>query len=317
MHLNESYPGIERLDERVTLLNPIYGSICAGAKESMLELDDQTKRMVVSSVNKLTERYNESLFMTNTTARAALLGRQMPIVDKMRKLATTFGLEAKVPDALPNGEFGYVALTNDTWSGPFEIYTGYQVTASSLGELISYRGKRRLTTYQGRCNRLQASVGELRPMPIDHTRLLEMFSPNFCRIIHLKPTGLHKIREGMAISYIVAPEDFMSADLNPDNRCFCTNGTYDNHCSLNGVIELAPCAFGSPLLVAVSNIGLDSKITNTIKDWDPEIIRGDVDTLGPSDDMKQILILKRIGVPLMADLTATMFMKISRDPDFR
>lgn len=315
MRLNDSYPGSEQLDEQITLLNPIYGSICEGARVSAQDIDPQQRQMIGSSINRLTEKFNETLFL-NTSARVALLGRALPIVQTMKKLADTFGLDAKVPDILPNGKFGFVSLQNNTQMGPFEIYTGFQETAKSLGDLISYKGKKRMSYFDGRCNRLQASVGELRPMPIDPSEVLEMYSPNFCRIAHLKPTGVHKLREGMAVSYIVGSEDFMSADTNPDNRCFCINGTRDNYCSLNGAIDLAPCSYYSPVVLTVSNIQPDPKITGSIKNWDPELLRSDIESL-PSNEMTQLLILKRLGVPVFADLTATLFMKIIKDPTFR
>lgn len=281
----------------------------------MLDMDAQGRSMVASSINRLTELYNETLFI-NTTARLALLGRQVSIVEKMRKMAQTFGLGSKVPEMLPDKKFGYVALSNNTPLGPFEIYTGYQETAKSLGELISYKGKRRLSYYDGRCNRLQASVGELRPMPIDGTQKLEMFAPSFCRIVHLRPTGIHKIREGLAINYVMADEDFMSAEMNPDNRCFCINGTQDNYCSLNGALELAPCLYNSPIVITTKNIPLDRKITSSIQNWDPDLVQSELDSM-PTNDSIQVMILKRMGVPFFVDITVTMFMKIIRDPQFK
>ena len=268
--------------------------------------------------------------IVRTTARQALLGRPMPIIAKLAKMAETMGMNERMPEQSSSGKYGYVNLMNNTLNGPFEIYTGYQETARSLGELISYKGKRRLNYYDGKCNRMQASVGELRPMPIDAEKRLEMFQPMFCRIIHLEPTGQHKLREGVAVSYAMVADDFASAATNPDNRCFCVNSSGptsaalennrldDNHCSLDGVIDLGPCSFGAPLLLAPSSVQLDSRIINSLgNEFDPELLHGEVNEIDLADDKSQVVILKRVGLPIRADITFTLFMRLVRDPAFR
>lgn len=329
MKLNASH-STDQLDRPITVMNPVYASILEGVRVNSRELDAQTRSIAFGSINKLTERYNESILARNVTARQALLGRAMPYVDKLAKIAQTFGLESRLPDlSASNGKYGYVSLSNATLTGPFEIYTGYQETARSLGELISYRGKRRLNYYDGKCNRLQTSVGELRPMPLDPERRLEMFQPGFCRILHLEPTGEHKLREGKAISYVISPDDFSSAVTNPDNRCFCVNSSGptsaqpnnpldDNHCSLEGVIDLGPCSFSAPIMVSLSSVQLDSRILNSLSsDFDPEVLNGEVQEIDMADDKSQIVVLKRIGLPIRADFTMTLFMRVVRDPAFR
>jgi hypothetical protein len=328
MRLNESYSS-ELLDRPVTLPNPYYMSILEGIRVNAAQLDAQMRAVSYGTINKLTDRFNESILQWNTTARLALMGRPMPIVAKLVKLAETMGMENRMPKLGGSGKYGYAALMNESLDGPFEIYTGYKETARSLGELISYKGKRRLNYYDGKCNRMQASAGELRPMPIDPEKRLEMFQPAFCRIIHLEPTGQQKLREGLAVSYALVADDFASALNNPDNRCFCVNSSGpaspadnnrldDNHCSLDGVIDLGPCSYGAPLLLAPSSVQLDSRIINSLaSDFDPELLHGEVNEIDLADDKSQVVILKRVGVPIRADITMTIFLRVVRDPAFR
>lgn len=340
MRLNES-SSRDQLDRPITVANPFYASILEGVRANAAEMDTQTRAIAYGTIARLTDRYNESILDRNTTARRALLGRPMAIVSKLAKVAQTMGMGERMPElasasasASANPDqpplFGYASLQNDTLVGPFEIYTGYQETARSLGELISYKGKRRLNYYDGKCNRMQASAGELRPMPIEPERRLEMFQPTFCRIIHLEPTGQQKLREGVAVSYTLLADDFASAANNPDNRCFCTNSTGpgapadnanrldDNHCSLDGVIDLGPCSYGAPLLLAPSSLQLDSRIINSLgNDFDPELLHGEMNEIDLADDKSQIVILKRVGVPIRADITMTLFLRLVRDPAFK
>lgn len=316
LYLNESESLEGQLDEPLRLLNPIYVSLMEAVREQTGKLEQSQRTMLVGSANRLAERTNETLIIRGTP-RSALLGRKVHLMEKARKMVEAFGIDAKFPPAPPGDIFGFVAVANATWSGPMEIYTGYQVSMPALGNIISYQGKRRLPEYQGKCSRLQASAGELRPMPLDPSQELEIFMPNFCRIVHLVPTGTRKMREGTGISYIINPDDLLSADSNPDNRCYCVNGTSDNYCSLNGVIELAPCTYYSPMVVSVGGIEPDSRVKNSIADWDPELISTDLEILPPQDSSAQLTLLKRIGVPVKADITMTLFMKVTRDPNFR
>lgn len=275
------------------------------------------------------EKFNETLFL-NLTARQALLGRHVPFLSKVKKMIATFGLDINLPEVLDGDIFGYLALQNNTNSGPFEIYTGYQASMPALGDLISYKGKRRGTEFQGKCNRIQTSIGELRPMPIMSDQILEIWQPQLCRILRLQPNKEKLMREGMAIAYSFAEKDFMSGLDNPDNSCYCINRTttmsqannnnnnlIDNYCSLNGALELAPCSYYSPILLTVNNIEPDQRITDSIGNWEPEMRDSQVELLKGPDKMSQFLILKRIGVPISGDITLTLFMKVVRDPSFK
>lgn len=307
------------LDQPLTLLNPIYASLMGGARESSAGADPETRRMLLTSAGRLADRFNETLFI-NITGRQALVGRKVVFLEKVKKMAETFGLESTLPDlGRKDNVFGFVASLNGTWQGPFEIYTGYQASMGSLGDLISYKGKRRLTEFSGRCNRLQASAGELRPMPIGTDQVLEMFQPSFCRIVHLRPTGVRKLREGLGIQYVLAQEDFLSAQQNPDNRCYCINSsvTNDNYCSLNGAIEMGPCSYYAPLVLTLNTIPLDPRITESLHDWDDQLLSNQVELVPDADNSTQLLILRRFGLPLRLDLTFTLFMKVIRDPQFR
>lgn len=311
------------LDRPLTLLNPVYASLVAGTRHASQQVvDPQARTMISASTNRLSELFNETLFI-NITARTALIGRRLLLLDKVRRMIDTFGLDIKLPSGLfsEDSKFGFVALLNNSWSGPFEIYSGHQASQESLGELISYQGRRRLTEFRGRCNRLQSSLGELRPMPLAPEQTLEIFQPNFCRILHLRPTGTRKLREGLAISYRLAPEDLMSAQKNPDNRCFCQNetGAGEDYCSLDGAIELAPCVFHSPLVLTVGGVPPDQRITSSVANWDEELAQPSLELLAEPepDPNAQMMLLKRLGLPVKVDLTINLFMKVVRDTSFK
>lgn len=321
--LNESFAESNvGLDEPLHLINPIGTSIIGATKgNAELEPEPQTRALMISTMNKILQKYNESI-VVNVTAREALTGRAAPILGRLRSMMEMFGVQGvRVPMLdLKENKFGFVMVANNTWEGPFEVYTGYQATAVRLGDLYKYRGQSRQTIYQGRCNRLKASMGELRPIPVGVEQVLEIFMPRLCRIVHLRPVGVQKQREGLAIDYIISPDDFLSADMNPDNRCYCINGTANNYCSLNGVIELGPCAHYAPILIGMNSITPDRRMTDTLQnsldDYVDELMRNDVSSL-PSNTTNHLLVLRRLGLTIQADMTLIMFVKIEQDSRFR
>lgn len=132
------------------------------------------------------------------------MGRKILLLDRVRKMAETFEMKLDMPEPPPNDTIGYVFSYNGTWQGPYEIWTGYKSSRTSLGDIVSYEGKKRLPWYPDKCSRLQTSVGELRPMPIRDKQRLEMFIPTLCRIVSLDPVSKRKRREGEVIKYRVS-----------------------------------------------------------------------------------------------------------------
>lgn len=311
------------LDEQLTIGNLIFAALNTGSRELTAKMGDETMRkMAVATIDKLAAKHNESL-LVRLTARDALFGRQVPLLRKLAKLAETMGdsapRDARLPELPPNGLFGFASIGNGTWTGPFEVYTGYERSAPSLGDIISFDGKRRQSTYSGRCNRLQASAGELRPMPLHDNQTLEMFRPEVCRILHLNQRSRVHTPAGLAYKYQFSSSDFASASTNPDNRCYCYNSTvppFENYCSLDGVLELGPCASHAPIAIHFPTATkLDSKITETIDNWTPELIEPSlVDLPEPSPQSEYaLLVLKRLGVPMKIDVTVSAFIKLRRD----
>lgn len=320
--LNESFSESNvGLDEPLHLLNPVGATIVGATRGNAQFEEPQTQAVMYGTMNKLLIKYNESLVL-NTTARQALLGRPAPILGRLRSLIDTFGVKGVRVQMLEmrDNKFGYVHVNNGSWDGPFEVYTGYQASAGHLGDLNRYEGRQRQTIYQGKCNRLKASLGELRPIPVGKNQPLEIFMPRLCRVVHLVPLGVLKQREGLAIDYIISPADLLSADANPDNRCYCVNGTANNYCSLNGIIELGPCAQHAPVLLGLSSIAPDQRVMDTVAnsndDYVDELLRNDVSAL-PANTSNHLLVLRRLGLTIQADITMTLFIKLEQDARFR
>lgn len=308
---NESTIG--NLDVPITVISPIFPSIVENLLFREPSLDQTESKAAFGTVEKLAEKYNETLLM-NATPRMFILGTVSKFLRKMKVVVATLGEDAS---SLGDGMVGLMPMLNGTLSGPFEIYTGYQATVSSLGELISFQGKQRSAVYQGKCGRIQTSIGELRPAPIELNRTLEMFRPEFGRVMHLRPTGVRRIREGTAIPYVLAEDDFRAAQDDPERQCYCINGTKDNYCSLNGALELAPVSHNAPIVMTMAHLELDPKITKGIENWDSRLIDSNIDSEIEVDKSCQFLILRSAGIPIQFDMTVVLFLKVVREPRFK
>lgn len=269
------------IDEKLMLVNPVYASMVGalkayGFKQTAMQLSsngtngttNQQLEMIYGAANRLTEKFNESLIRP-TTPREALLGRKIILLEKVRRMAETFEMKVDMPPPPANDTIGYVSSYNGTWQGPYEIWTGYKSSRTSLGDIVSWEGKKRLPWYPDKCGRLQSSAGELRPMPIKDKQKLEMFVPALCRVIQLEPVSKRMRAEGEVIKFNISPESFSNRTKNPENSCFCTkvNPKFD-HCSLNGAVEVAPCFLEMPMVVTTAGIEMDPRISETIDNWD-------------------------------------------------
>lgn len=300
------------VDEPLNVLNPIVPSLIENLRNRESEMDASDIKIMFMTMSKLQEKHNETLII-NSTARELLLGRKSSFLQKLSGLSKTFGEDMPLAD----GRFGYISSQNATSVGPIEIYTGYQDTVDSLGNLISYQGKQKSTVFKGRCSRIQTSVGELRPSPIASNQTLEMFRPEFGRILRLKPTGTRRLPEGNAISYVFSEDDFQSPQKDPERQCYCIQGLRDNYCSLNGALELAPVARYAPIVISLNHLELDPKITNSVEDWDAQLTDSNIDTEPQVDKSSQMLILKSLGIPIHLDFTVIFFIKVVREERIR
>lgn len=308
---NESTFGKE--DTPITILNPIIPPIIENIKATMGDMDAQSLKTTYTTIGKMITKYNETLLIS-TTPREILLGRKSLFFKKIGILARTFGVE--IPNNL-NGTFGFIAVQNGTMTGPYEIYTGYRETVGSLGELVSYQGRQRSNIFKGKCSKIQYSLGELRPSPLKINQTLDFYRPEFGRLLHWRPTGTRRSREGLLISYIFDENDLKSPMNDPERNCYCLNTSVDNYCSLDGVLEVAPVSQFAPILVHFNHVELDPRITDSIANWDDSLTNSNIEAEQEVDKLAQFLVLKSLGLPIQLDFTVVLFMKVTREPMFK
>lgn len=310
---NQSSVG-DNFDEPMYGLNALLPSVLDGVTERVKSMDAQQAMMLSMSAIKMAEKFNETLLL-RTTPRELLLGRKSVFLQKALKLAQTFsGGESTPMDSLPtDGTFGLVKNQNDTLFGPIEVYSGHGETVDSLGNIIRVQGRQRSPYYsEGACSRIQVSAGELRPFPIALNQTLELYRPEFGRVLHLRPTGVHKIREGTGLSYVFDEADFKAPFGDPRRDCYCLNATVGNYCSLNGAIELGPAASYAPIIFTIPSVEPDPAIRQSIANWSPELFDNHVNSVPDSDKTCHFLILRALGIPIKADFTAILYMRVAR-----
>lgn len=310
--LNSSTVGAN-FDAPMVGLNAILPSVIGAVSERSRGMEQQQAAVFVTTAVRLAEKFNETL-LRNTTAREILVGRKSVFLDRMGKLAATMGED--LGDRFPkNGVFGLIASQNGTLTGPMEVYTGYGETSSLLGNVIAFQAKQRSAHYSGPCGRIQSSAGELRPIPLDFNQSLELFRPEVGRVLHLRPTGVQKMREGLGICYVFDEMDFSSplASNDPKRTCYCVNRTNDNYCSLNGVIEMGPVQSFAPLIFSLNTLEPDRRIRDSIANWDPDLINSHVDSIADGNKSCQLVILKMLGIPIQVEMTAILYVKVERN----
>ncbi|KAG9510679.1 Sensory neuron membrane protein 2, partial [Fragariocoptes setiger] len=270
------------LDEPLYVINPLYASASGAAPILARTASADMQPMIFVSLNRVADKFNESLIM-KTTPRDALLGRKVKMLSAMKKMAATFDIDSPLTKKMPpNDTVGYIHIMNGTYSGPYEVYTGYGASRDLLGEVVSFEGRTEFPWWKGHCRQLQGSAGELRPMPINSTKRLGILVPQSCRLLQLEPVEVIERIEGRTIVYRFAQDSFRSATSNPMNRCFCVDDDPKghDHCSLDGVLDLSQCSDGAPILLNMGGISIDQKIIDTFDGWRDHYNTGRVEFCG-------------------------------------
>lgn len=210
-------------DEKMWLINPIVPTTSKSVRAMVIDrlpFQRVSEPVVFNAVNLLLDNYNERL-ITRTTPRQLLLGRKLDIFSDLEALAKRFGLAGLLPPGPPNNVFGLVYFQNETID-EMELWTGIKPNQKKFADVHRWRNKTVLTLWEGKCNAIEGTNGELYKPLLPKGKPLKIFLPQLCRTFYLEPVGdgPTMTESGMAsYEYQISPRLFMGARSNPSNRC--------------------------------------------------------------------------------------------------
>lgn len=139
-------------------------------------------------LSTIMEYYQQNLFINVTVDQIMFKGVHVnfvPLLQSIAQIFERFGVGNEIK-ALSNSTFAYYKYINNTWSGPYEVYTGY-FGLSKLGQLKGYKGKSVLDLWTDQnCNTVHGSDGiQFTPLKNEKSPIY-VFTHEFCRSITMQ-----------------------------------------------------------------------------------------------------------------------------------
>ncbi|XP_047513560.1 scavenger receptor class B member 1 [Pieris napi] len=250
--------------------------------------------LLVSGLS-LTYRERAKPFV-HVTAEELVFGYNDPLVT----LAHYFYPKGK----RPNSQMGLLLARNGTLSEVSTIYAGQDM--KKFGYLDKINGLDHLPHWKEKpCTNIRASEGSFfPPRSVTKEDIVYIYDKDLCRILPMKYRK-DTYKDGIKVALYTPPESTLeSAELNPDNRCYCDG----NQCPKRGLQNISPCQYNAPVYLSYPHF----------YDADPSLLEA-VEGLSPDKEKHEsyFLIQPKIGVPLEGQIRVQLNLKVDSASNIR
>ncbi|KAH7969645.1 hypothetical protein HPB52_020771 [Rhipicephalus sanguineus] len=152
----------------------------------------------------------------------------------------------KLDPTLPptDGKFGWMMLRNGSNDGLFTVYTG-KGEMDKYNVITRWNGLQNMTWWNGTCNMINGTNGELVPPLKPGQEFIEIYSPDFCRSFRMQHSGSTSMF-AIPLERFVAPETtFQNGENYSANACFDTKRKLRS-----GAMDLGPCQHDLPVALS-------------------------------------------------------------------
>ncbi|XP_063392440.1 scavenger receptor class B member 1 [Cydia fagiglandana] len=203
----------------------------------------------------------------------------------------------------PNSQMGLLLARNGTLDEVSTIYTG-QKSMSRFGYLDKINGLDHLPHWKDSpCNDIRASEGSFfPPRAVTKSDLVHVYDKDICRILPLQYRR-DVYKDGIQTGLYTPPAStFESADVNPDNKCYCQG----EKCPPRGLQNISPCQYSAPVYLSYPHF----------YDAEPSLL-DKFEGLKPVQKTHEtyFMIQPKLGVPLEGFVRVQLNIKVSRAPN--
>jgi len=225
------------LDDEVTILNPVAGSIGAMIQEKVAPFWRP-------GLDGILLMMKEKLFITKTVREIIFEGYHDPLFDEVMKIK-----DYLPPDTVPEGaimdKFAFFYGRNGTdWTdGVWNMYTGAGDN-SRVGKVHTWNYTENMF-FPGECGKVEGGAGEFYPPSLNKTSI-QLYSNDLCR--HLT-FDFHKevdVKGIHSYEYVASKKFFANGSDYPPNACFEKEGSRQP----SGVYDSSKCRFGAPVFIS-------------------------------------------------------------------
>ncbi|XP_022257300.1 scavenger receptor class B member 1-like isoform X2 [Limulus polyphemus] len=139
------------------------------------------------------------------------------------------------------GYFGWLYGRNNSDDGVFTVFTGKD-KINKFNLIESWNGASSLKYWNGTCNQIEGTNGELNPPLKEGQDTITIFQPDLCRSWKLEYKEEIKNFGMKSRRFTVKTSVLANSTENPENSCFSTRRHLPS-----GVMDMSPCKYGSPV----------------------------------------------------------------------
>lgn len=185
------------------------------------------------SVMEMITATNSTFFVQKTMRELLFEGYS----DEILRIAKSMDFD------VPFENFGWLYNKNGSDDGEYTIFTGAK-GMMNYGAMDRFNGKNETTAYNGVCNMINGTVGDMwPPLALEDQDNITLFVREFCRSIRMSYLGDVETR-GVRLRRYLGDEKLFDYSLD-DNRCFCSDT-----CFPSGVLNVSSCQSGAPIVIS-------------------------------------------------------------------
>lgn len=231
-----------------------------------------TSPVIMTFLSALLNLNKEHIFTKQSVQSILFNGYTVPFMHTLNMIflpiRLLFGFQFPKTGLSADNRFALLLGKNNTPTGPFEVYTGYQGShgqlsgnpgsvfrktghwsagqASSFSQIKSFQGSQMLNYWypkNSHCNLIKGTDGHQFGPFVDKSRPLYIFNPDVCRSFPMTYLSDSSIKGFDTYQYVMSKNTFSSERTLPDNYCYCKRGDF---CP-DGVLDVSSCRFHAPI----------------------------------------------------------------------
>uniref|UniRef100_T1IKB5 Uncharacterized protein n=1 Tax=Strigamia maritima TaxID=126957 RepID=T1IKB5_STRMM len=221
------------LSDKVTTLNVPYTSM-AMKRDKILSL---IQKMAIPLIIK---SFNTSIFVTKTVEELLFKGYKDELMVFFHK---TTGEEF-----IPNDSFGFFYGQNNTFDGTYTIFSGINYQDKFM-EIYMFNNSTNTNWWNSEyCNMINGTDGTKFKSHLTKEDTIYSFVSEMCRSVYMTYEK-DEITHGITTYRFNLPYSMMaSADLEPNNKCFCPK---DTACLKKGAFFVGACQNDAPIVATL------------------------------------------------------------------
>ncbi|XP_046878899.1 platelet glycoprotein 4 [Hypomesus transpacificus] len=154
-------------------------------------------------------------------------------------------------DPILKGTVGIFAPYNDTYDGPYNIFTGKD-DISKVSTIDMFQGMKTVPYWNDKyCNMINGTDASSFSPFLDKKKPLFFFVSDICRSVSAQYESSQDLKGIQVYRYTLNEKTLAAPSINPDNQCYCKDILSTKNCTVGGVLGVGACRDGTPVYISL------------------------------------------------------------------